>query len=154
MERSLLPAGSSCLAYSPNTGARLHQSPESWVGRTKPPTAAAATHPRPVLAESTPPPPTGSEERRWERTGPGIRRCNKSCIESTVQWGSVRPGPALGQAREGAAHCHLSVSERAMGTALPRELPQRKPREQGYRLRSSQAPQTPTATSLPSQNEQ
>lgn len=96
MERSLLPGwGSSFLARSLNTDARPHQSPESQVVRTKPHTAAAATRPTPVLAGSTPPPPTGSEERGWERTGPGIRRCNKSCIESTVQWSSVWPGPAL-----------------------------------------------------------
>lgn len=45
--------GSSFLTYSPNTDARLHQSPEIWVVRTQPPTTAAATHPLPVLAEST-----------------------------------------------------------------------------------------------------
>lgn len=45
--------GSSFLSYSPDADARLHQSPGSWVVRTKPPTAAAATHPMPVLAESS-----------------------------------------------------------------------------------------------------
>lgn len=77
------------LAFSLDMAARLHHSSESGAVGTKLATAAAATHSSTVPAEPTLPPPAGSVARGRERTGTGIRGCNKKCMEGTTQWGSV-----------------------------------------------------------------
>lgn len=84
VEGSLLPRAQLPSHLVPKHGCQATPSPESWVVRTKPPTAAAAPHPMPVPAGSITAPPTGSEERAGRELAQG-----SEAATSTVQWGSV-----------------------------------------------------------------